>query len=43
MDRHLNEMLHDETAHEAMKRLAFLVGLAAAIVVLHRILYHLVF
>jgi len=43
MDRLTNEMLHDEAMHDGLKRLAFLVGVAATIVVLHRILYHMVF
>lgn len=43
MKRLANDMFHDEAMHEAMRRLGFLVGLAAAIFVLHRILYHLVF
>lgn len=43
MDRLTNQILHDAAMHDAMKHLAFLVGVAATIVVLHRILYHMGF
>jgi hypothetical protein len=34
------DMFHDRVFHEGMRELMFLVGLAAAIVLLHRLLYH---
>jgi hypothetical protein len=39
MNRHA-DMFHDEFALAAEKKVLFLIALAAAIVVLHGILYH---
>jgi len=41
MKRLTADMFHDEVFHEGMRRLAFLVGLAMTIGVLHRLIYHL--
>ena len=40
MDRHTVEMLHDHAVHDAMVKLGFLAAMAAAILVLHRMIYH---
>lgn len=41
MNRHTSEMLHDMAAHEMFRRWEVLAVVAATIVVLHGILYHL--
>jgi len=43
MDRHTSEMLHDSSMHDAVTRFAFLAGIVTAILILHRILYHVAF
>ncbi|MFN2375967.1 MAG: hypothetical protein ABR538_05495 [Candidatus Binatia bacterium] len=43
MKRLANDMFHDEAMHEGLRHLGFIVGLAATIIVLHRILYYLVY
>ena len=43
MDRHINELLHDPTAHEPVRRVEMAALMAVAIVVLYAIIYHLVF
>lgn len=43
MDRHTNELLHDVSMHEPMKRFVLLAGIITAIVLLHQILYHVAF
>ena len=42
MNRHA-DMFHDEIAHAAEKKALFLIALAAAIVVLYGILYHVAY
>ena len=42
MKRPTADMFHDEVFHEGMRKLAFLVSLAMAIGVLHRVIYHVV-
>ncbi len=44
MNRHTMEnMLHDPTTHDAVRRMELLVVVVAAIVVLYGILYHTAF
>ena len=44
MNRHImDEMLHDATTHEALRRLAFLSAVVATIMVLYGILDHTAF
>lgn len=40
MKRLTEDMFHDAVFHEGVREFLFLVGLAMAIGVLHRILYH---